>query len=121
MEIDMKDGKAVLNISGAFSGEELRDLLQRLCQQHAKLVPNSELKGSPLFAYIGSQVDFALYPLDSGRARFALLTPTFGWVGIDLDPLAVLRVVEALAKCAADIVEGNAAQRQVPNGPSSRH
>lgn len=78
MEIDLKDGKATLNISGTYSPEELRQLLRRLCEAHADLIGSRNSDGNPAMPGTGLQM-FGDWAPD-GSFFIAINSPVLGWV-----------------------------------------
>lgn len=78
MEIEVKEGKVALNISGTFAPEELRQLLRKLCEAHADAAQTRTTDGQPSLPGGDLQL-FADWSTD-GLFHLGINSPVVGWV-----------------------------------------
>lgn len=87
MKIEVKDDKVSLQIDGAFTAEELTDLVAQIGEARAQIADDGDTpEGQP--AYLANNARYWSMLTPDRRASLLLLRlPANGWVGIPL-PLA---------------------------------
>jgi len=88
MKIEVKNGKVSLQIDGAFTAEELTDLVAQIGDARAQIADDGDTpEGQP--AYLANNARYWSMLTPDRRASLLLLLrlPANGWVGIPL-PLA---------------------------------
>ena len=94
MKIEVIGDKVSLDISGAYTVEELNKLIEKVAQARAQIANDPpEMKGNVTVQAIGGMPWWTEFKTDLGMSLFTYRHPGLGWIGVMLKPFEVAQLI----------------------------